>query len=179
MERRAEGPLGRGGELGGGGLTQGSGGATQGSGGATQGGGGVTRGAEGVTQGGGRVTRGGGGVTRGVGGLETVRAAVEEVARLVVSPSPEVLDRTAVLLKAAVAGFAAVRRGGDAGPEDLRQLQELQQIRRALQHAGALLRKAQQYHAGWGAYLGTRTGGYRAGGQPALLVRGRRFSVEG
>jgi hypothetical protein len=138
----------------------------------------LTRGG-GLTQGGGGTRRDDEGITTGGEGLESVRAAVEEVVRLAVSPSPEVLDRTAVLLESAVAGFEAVRRGGQSGLGELRQLQELRQIRRAIQQAGALLRKAQQYHAGWGAYLGTRTGGYRAGGQPALLVRGRRFSVEG
>ncbi len=113
------------------------------------------------------------------GGLQAVRLAVEEVAALVVSPTPAVLDRTAVLLESAVAGLAASRDRLEPGRTAPQQELELQQIRRAIQHAGALLRKAQHYHAGWCSYLGARTGGYRAGGRPAPLVRPRRFSVEG
>jgi hypothetical protein len=120
--------------------------------------------------------------TRGAvagGGLESVRAAVEEVAALAVSPTPAVLDRTALLLQSAAACLGAVRTGREPTQANPRQAQELKQIRRAIDRAGALLRKAQQYHSGWSAYLGARTGGYRAGGQPASLVRPSRFSVEG
>lgn len=113
------------------------------------------------------------------GGLESVRAAVEEVAALAVSPTPEVLARTAPLLQSAVACLRAVRGRRGLASADPRQAQELKQIRRAIYRAGALLRKAQQYHAGWSAYLGARPGGYRADGQPAALLRPSRFSVEG
>jgi hypothetical protein len=116
------------------------------------------------------------------GGLETVRAAraaVEEVAALAVSPTPEVLDRTVLLLQSAIACLTAVRDRSGSAPDGARQVRELKQIRRAIHTAGALLRKAQQYHAGWSAYLGARTGGYRAGGQPVLLPRPSRFRAEG
>ncbi|HUB32845.1 MAG TPA: hypothetical protein VMA31_07445 [Bryobacteraceae bacterium] len=115
----------------------------------------------------------------GAGTLETARAAVEEVAALAVSPAPEVLDRTALLLQSAIACLTAVRDRSGCASDGVGQARELKRIQRAIQTAGALLRKAQQYHSGWSGYLGARTGGYRAGGQPAPLARPSRFWVEG
>lgn len=116
------------------------------------------------------------------GSLETLRAAhaaVEEVAALAVSPTPEVLDRTALLLQSAIACLTEVRDRSGTAPDGPGQAREIKQIRRSIQTAGALLRKAQQYHAGWSSYLGARTGGYRAGGEPALLAPPSRFRIEG
>ena len=104
-------------------------------------------------------------------GLAAAQAGLEKVCALLTAPTPEVLDRTAVIL-ASVA--AEIGRGWRAQPG-----RDLRGIRQAARRASILLEKASAYHAGWLACLGSRTGGYRAGGAAAAVVPQRRLSLEG
>jgi len=111
------------------------------------------------------------------GGLVEARDAVEQVCRLLVTPSPAVLDRAAAVLERAVGLMADwLKKEGRPGEG---QSTELRHLRRAAAQARALLEKAAAFHAGWTARLGSWTGGYQAGGEPAAVIRPGRIWVEG
>jgi hypothetical protein len=112
------------------------------------------------------------------GGLKALRATVEAVAESLISPTPDTLERTAKQLGAATVRLVEIRQRLQAtggGPEEY---EELRRLRLALGRAAALLEKARNFHAAWESYLAARAGGYRAGCQPAPLLRPGRFSLE-
>jgi hypothetical protein len=111
------------------------------------------------------------------GELVEARASVERFCELLITPSPAVLDQAALLLESAIADLALWRKGGAVPAE--KDLTELRRIRRAAAQARGLLQRAAAYHAGWAAYLGSRTGGYQAGGEAAPVARPRRLLAEG
>ena len=113
----------------------------------------------------------------GRGGLAEARAGIERFCDLLCTPSAAVLDGAAILIETAAAELALWRKRQHAPAEQ--DLVELRRLRRAARRARKLLERAAAYHAGWSAYLGSRTSGYQAGGEAAPLARPRRLLAEG
>src|SRR5215467_12979812 len=100
-------------------------------------------------------------------GTAGASAGLQQVLNLLISPSPEVLTRTAAVLSSVVAEMTAWR-SQLATPAAIPRV-EIERIRTLATRATALLAKAHAFHAGWNAYLASRIGGYQAGGSPASL----------
>jgi hypothetical protein len=110
-------------------------------------------------------------------GTAGASAGLQQVLNLLISPSPEVLTRTAAVLSSVVAEMKAWRNTS-ATPAAISRV-EIERIRSLATRAAALLAKAYNFHAGWNAYLASRTGGYQAGGDPAPLSSPGRVWAEG
>lgn len=111
--------------------------------------------------------------------LASARSAVEQSCRLLLNPTPEVLDRCFQVLSVAAGELAASRDlmapfRGDAGV-----LAEICEIRVKVRLAGRLLETAASYHAKWNRILGSMLQGYTARGEPPAVARPGRLRVEG
>ena len=111
------------------------------------------------------------------GGLAGAHAGLQQVLALLTSPSPEVLALAAAVLHSVVAEMPSWRKA--PGIPAAAQRGEIEHIRELAARAAILLAKAETYHAGWIACLGSLTGGYRAGGAPAPLPSTGRLWAEG
>lgn len=112
-----------------------------------------------------------------VNGLTAVRARVERVCGLLARPQPEVLDGTATLLEGAISELNEWRAQAASGTTT--EIGEIRKIRELAGRARILLDKACAYHARWQAWLGSRAGGYQAGGEPAVVAAPGRVWIEG
>jgi hypothetical protein len=90
------------------------------------------------------------------------RAAVKAVCGLLVTATPEALEKSAQLLRDACALESAVRES--AGLETLGEIREL---RASVCRASILLARAYAYHLRWRALISQAAAGYRADGAPA------------
>jgi hypothetical protein len=97
---------------------------------------------------------------------------VEGVCALLVSPSPEKLERCERILESAVSSFAGLHPAPSALPA-------VHQLRTALWRAGQLLEGAFQYHEQWRRRRSVSLAGYQAGGSPAAMPPQRRMCLEG
>jgi hypothetical protein len=106
-------------------------------------------------------------------GLELNRAA-----DLLISPTPEALDQTAALLRAATLELALVRGGLSPGA-GLPAKEAARGLRAAAHRASRLLEAAASFFGNWNRHLGAITGGYIPGGEPAAVVRRGHVSLHG
>ena len=112
-------------------------------------------------------------------GFRTVRAEVERVCAMLISPSPEVLDRCPDLLRRAGEGLAALHPWLKPAHGNPQALAEAQQLRATVRRAGRLLQNAADYHTRWNQILGTMSAGYLPGGDAAPVNRPGRVCLRG
>lgn len=109
--------------------------------------------------------------------LRAARAEVDRACALLVSPSPEVLDRCSRTLETAGSRLAECRpllREGTGNPA---ALQEARRLQAAVRHAGRLLEGAASFHLHWSRWLGAMCAGYTQGGHAAPAPHGNRVSI--
>lgn len=111
--------------------------------------------------------------------MAAARAAVEQSCQLLLDPSPEVLDRCAGFLSAAIGELAAGRDQMRPSEGDLEVLADIREIRAKARLAGCLLENAAAYHFKWHRILGSMMRGYTARGEPPVVERPGRLAVEG
>jgi hypothetical protein len=111
----------------------------------------------------------------GVEGLVAGREMAERVCQILLRPSPEALETCSTLLHATVEHLRSV----SVVSGDKQARVEAGRLGFAVRRAAALLRSAAEYHTGWNRWLGVRTGGYQAGGEPAGVVRPGLVCVKG
>jgi len=102
---------------------------------------------------------------------------VEQVCTLLVSPSPEILDRCPLLLANAQAKILDSPHWLRSG--DVDALAEANRLRRAVLRADTLLRNAWAYHRNWNRLLGSLSGGYVPGGRPATVAHQGKLLLQG
>jgi len=109
------------------------------------------------------------------------RAGIREVRRILVTPTPEMLDLCQPFLTEAIARLkeieSAIRAGKEPGTRHLRA--ELGDLRKDLAQVNALLAQAAAFHSGWVRLLATITEGYDRKGEPGQRPPIRRISMEG
>jgi hypothetical protein len=111
--------------------------------------------------------------------LREARTALEEVRKLLLTPTPSSVEACAGPLQAAVANMVDVERELRAeGAVEANRLEagdnvvpgvriELEYLRRELKRVSALLEQASTIHRNWASVLGLFGSGYTAAGQPA------------
>lgn len=119
--------------------------------------------------------------------LGAVRAEVDQVCQLLLSPTPESMDRCSERLAAAVAEMTACQASGEnlhpdkgpanVGPDDA--LLEARRLEQSLSRAHRLLEGAAAFHRNWLRWLGAMCAGYTVHGEPAAVERGSRVVVRG
>jgi hypothetical protein len=106
------------------------------------------------------------------------RAQLDEACALLISPTPEVLDRCAVLLE------SAGRRMAECQPQlaelrgDPAAIEGAWRVRRSFLKAGKLLANAARFHSDWTSIRGALTGGYTDRGEPAPVRHAGRIWLE-
>lgn len=112
--------------------------------------------------------------------LETVHAAVQQASRLLRSPEPEALDRSAALLEQALCRLQTAADSSHLPnpPASAGIRAELEELRKGLHRLGLLLEHADGFYAGWVRFRNLLTGGYTAQGEPVPPEPGRRLSIE-
>lgn len=105
-----------------------------------------------------------------MGAWKIATQEVQQACEILLNPSSESLDRSAVVLG------AAANRVRTAGPPDLAEARDL---RAAVLKAGDLLESAAAYHRGWQRLLQARTAGYNSAGEAAPLSAGGRIHLQG
>jgi hypothetical protein len=111
--------------------------------------------------------------------LAAARAAVEQSHHLLLTPSPEVLDRCSDILFQAIGQLSAPPLPPKTPAHDPRVLAEARELRRQVLIAGRLLEAAASYHFGWNRVLRSMVSGYTAHGDAAPFARPGRLAVEG
>ncbi len=111
--------------------------------------------------------------------LTAARAAVEQCCHLLLTPTPEVLDRCSVALSTAIGELAGSRDlmaplKGDPGA-----LAAVRQIQAKVFLTSHLLENAATYHARWNRILASMLEGYTSCGQTPSVARPGRLAVEG
>jgi hypothetical protein len=104
-------------------------------------------------------------------GAELARE-VDGVCLLLISPSPEIMERCERVLEGARSALS------DWRPQRS-ELHALKQLQAALGRAGRLLESAFQYHQRWRRRLDSHLGGYLPGGNPAVVAHPGRVILEG
>ena len=111
--------------------------------------------------------------------LASARVAVEQSCHLLLTPSPDVLDRCAQSLSRAIAELTASRNRVASCQSDARALAQLREIQANVYLASRLLENAAAYHDGWNRIMGPMLAGYTAQGGIASVSRPGRLAVEG
>ena len=112
-------------------------------------------------------------------GLAEASSAVARVSKHLENPCPACLEDSAQALQAAIAGLNLSRDSLAKGATDGRALEKLHRLRADLRQAGRLLESAAEFYRGWERILGSMSGGYTAGGEPAPVVRTGKLSCQG
>ena len=111
--------------------------------------------------------------------LAAARLDLDRAGELLLSPSPEALDRCSSVLEATGRRLTEwrprlVERTGD--PE---ALAEAWRLRRSFRRTERLLQGAGDFHCNWISLRGAMTGGYTSDGDPAPVLHGHRISLQG
>jgi hypothetical protein len=107
------------------------------------------------------------------------REAVEAAFRLMETPRPEALDRSAGLLGRACEALGGAREGLGSWRGDGELLAIAARIRERAGDAGYLLGYVRRHHERWNQAMGILTGGYGPSGDAAAVVRRSTVSVQG
>jgi hypothetical protein len=109
--------------------------------------------------------------------MRDLRAALEGVCGLLVSPSPEVLDRCTPMLEVAASTLRGCQKDLHFASADPAFRVEARHLVWAVRLAGRLLECGWEYHQGWAQRLGAMAAGYEPGGGPATLKMCSRLSL--
>jgi len=108
--------------------------------------------------------------------LASARAAVDRACHLLLSPTPEQMDRCARLFENAISEINEFRSPGtlldprNAAPRQ-EAVAQVRLLNRSLGRAARLLEGAALYHANWIRCLGALSAGYTPQGQPSVVER--------
>jgi hypothetical protein len=109
--------------------------------------------------------------------LVTARLEVRRACDLLISPSPAAFDGCQVALARAVSQLTEFRSQCGAAAADVKPLAYA--LRAEIVRANRLLRSLASFYRGWERILGTMSGGYTAGGDPAPVTRMGRLYCRG
>jgi hypothetical protein len=109
--------------------------------------------------------------------LRALRSELEHVCKLLESPTPAILDRSAAIMKRVIgeleAGRKGIAQGGESGAAEARRL------RSVVHRARSLLELAARYHTQWRGILAGMSGGYTVRGAPTPILSQARVSIQG
>ena len=106
--------------------------------------------------------------------MAAARTAVDRACQLLLSPTPEQMDRCTHLLEKAVSELNSIPDGTQlTGASKAKALLETHRLASSLHRARRLLESAVAFHANWIRCLAALCSGYTSQGQPAALQRGR------
>ncbi len=111
--------------------------------------------------------------------LVAARAEVDRVCQLLLSPSPDVLDRCAGMLETAICEISATP---DCAPEPAAREtfeRQAQSLAVSLARARLLLNSALEFHHNWLRRLGEISGGYTGTGEPATIAGRGHLAIQG
>jgi hypothetical protein len=114
--------------------------------------------------------------------LAAARVAVDDACQLLISPTPEQMDRCARLLESAAAelrSFLQSLRASNHIQTRAEELAETRSLVSSILRARRLLESAGAFYANWLRCLAALCGGYTGHGQPAPLERGGHFLAKG
>jgi len=106
------------------------------------------------------------------------RAQLDSACDLLISPTPEVLDRCSILLESASREMAECQSRIAEVRGDPAAIEEAWRVRRSFLRAGKLLANAARFHANWMSIRGALTGGYTDRGEPAPVRHAGRICIE-
>src|SRR5437879_6562932 len=95
------------------------------------------------------------------------RTQIDAACALLISPTPEVLDRCAVLLESASRHMAECQPQLAGLRGDPAAIEGAWRVRLSFLKAGKLLANAARLHSDWTSIRGALTGGYTDRGEPA------------
>jgi hypothetical protein len=112
--------------------------------------------------------------------LADAREQLERACDLLLTPSPDSLDRCASLLEAAVTKVTACQ-AAIAGPRQTEPdaSMEGRRLQAVVRRARRLLDSAAEYHQNWSRRIGAMSAGYDGRGEPVSVDRGRRLILRG
>ena len=110
--------------------------------------------------------------------LAATRSQCQAAGELLLSPTPEAMDRCSILLESAGSRMAALQEDLHLARGDAQALEAAWQVRRSFQRAARLFENASRFHQNWLSIRGTLTGGYTSTGDPAPIRYAGRLCVE-
>ena len=111
--------------------------------------------------------------------LRAARLEVDKSIQLLVSASPDSLDRCAAILETAGQRVAAAQPQLRAGGATANAREEARRLRTAVARAGRLLEGAASLHFNWNQIRNTLCAGYTPCGAPAQPPPRNRISIQG
>src|SRR5207302_882839 len=106
------------------------------------------------------------------------RMQLEAACDLLISPTPEILDRCSMLLESAGRQMEYCQsRIGEARGDPV-AIEEAWRVRRSFVRAGKLLANAARFYGTWISIRGALTGGYTDRGEPAPVRHAGRICIE-
>ena len=106
------------------------------------------------------------------------RAQLDSACDLLLSPTPDALDRCSVLLETAGRQMADCYSSLGEARGDAAAIEEAWRVRRSFLRAGKLLQNAASFHENWMSIRGSLTGGYTSRGEPAPVRHAGRICLE-
>jgi hypothetical protein len=106
------------------------------------------------------------------------RAQLDSACDLLTSPTPESLDRCAILLESAQRQMTGCQSQIIGAQGDPAALEAAWRVRRSFERAARLLKSAASFHANWMSIRGTLTGGYTSRGEPSPVRHPGRICLE-
>jgi hypothetical protein len=107
----------------------------------------------------------------------SARVALDQICKLLESPTPPILDRCALVMEQIISELEAAKTGiAQAGGGTAA---EARHLRRTVHRARALLELAERYHFRWRAILAGMSGGYTGAGAPVSISPRVRVSIQG
>ena len=110
--------------------------------------------------------------------LAATRAQLDAVCDLLLSPTPQAVDRCSVILETASRQMAECTAQIGSARGNPMALEAAAKLRRSCQRARTLLEAAGRFHFNWLAIRGALTGGYTDRGEPAPVRHSGSISLE-
>jgi hypothetical protein len=110
--------------------------------------------------------------------LAATRAQLDAVCDLLLSPTPQTLDRCSTILETASRQMSECKAQIGSVQGNAVAIEAAAKLRRSFQRARALLETAGRFHFNWLAIRGALTGGYTDRGEPAPVRHAGRISLE-
>jgi hypothetical protein len=111
--------------------------------------------------------------------LAAAETTASQAAALLISPLGSSLEQAVALLEKATEDLSALPEALAASAGSRVARESAKRLRLEVRRAGGLLESAQRFFNGWSCQLGSMTGGYTAGGEPAAIRRPGHLSVSG
>jgi hypothetical protein len=106
------------------------------------------------------------------------RGQLDSACALLLSPTPDALDRCSALLESATRQMEDCQARIGEAQGDAAAIEEAWRVRRSFERAGKLMENAARFHDNWMQLRGSITGGYTNRGEPAPVRHAGRICVE-